>query len=52
MLWNIKMIVISFAVGALGTVLDGLEKRLHELEIRERIKTIQTSTLLESTRIL
>ena len=38
-------------IGALGTVLKGLEKRLDELEIRGRIETIQTTELLKSARI-
>ena len=51
-LWNIKVIVIPVVVGALGTVLNGLERRLEESEIRRKIKTIQTITLLRSARIL
>ena len=38
--------LISIIVGKRGTVLKGLEKRLAELEIRGRIKTIQTTSLL------
>ena len=38
--------------GALGMVPKGLEKRQAELEIRERIYTIQTAALLRSVRIL
>ena len=44
--------VVPIVVGALGTVPEGLDKRLEELEIRERIKTIQTTALLKSARIL
>ena len=43
---------IPIVVGALGAVLKGLEKRLEKLEIRGRIKTIQTKALLRSVRIL
>ena len=44
-LWNMNDVV-----GDLGTVHKGLQKRLLELEIRERIKTIQTTGLLKSVR--
>ncbi len=39
-------------VGVLETVPKNLEKTLRELEIRGRIKAIQTTTLLRSARIL
>ena len=42
-LWNMKVMVILIIVGTLGTVLKSLEKRLVELEIRERIETKQTT---------
>ena len=42
--------LISIGVDALGMVPKGLEKRLGELKIRERMKTIQTTALL--SRIL
>ena len=48
--WNMKVTMILIVVGALETVPKGLEKRLEELEIRERIETIQT-TVLSSARI-
>ena len=51
-LWNMKMTFIPIIIGALGTVTKGLIKRLEDLEIRGRVETIQTSTLLRSTRIL
>ena len=44
-LWNMKVAVIPIVVGALGTVLKGLEKKLEGMEIRERIKTIQTAVV-------
>ena len=37
-LWNITETVITAVVGSLGTIPKGLEKRLEELEIRERIR--------------
>ena len=43
--------VIPIVVGALGTVLKGLAKRLEKLEISRRIETIKT-TALRSGRIL
>ena len=39
-LWN-KVMVILIVVGTLGTVTKDLERRLEELEIRGRMKTIQ-----------
>ena len=51
-LWKMRMTVIRIVVGALGTVLRGAEKRQTELEIRRRIKTIRTTSLLRSARIL
>ena len=51
-LWNMKITVIPIIVGALGTVPKGLEKGLKELELRERIETIQPTAALRSARIL
>ena len=45
-----RVTVIPFVVGTLGTVLKGLERRLEEFEIKG-IETIQTTTWLRSTRI-
>ena len=50
--WNMNMTVIPIVVGALGTVHKSLESGLEELEIRKKIETIQTTSLLRSTRIL
>ena len=44
--------VIPIISGTFGTVLKSLEKRLEELEISERIDTIQTPAMLRSSRIL
>ena len=44
-LWNMKGTVIPFVVGASGTVLKGLEKRLEELENSGKMETIQTTAL-------
>ena len=45
-----RVLVISIVLGALETVPKGLEKRLEELEIRERIETKETTELLRSAR--
>ena len=51
-LWNMKVTIIPIVIGALGTVIEGLSKRLEDWEIRGRMETIQTTTLLRSARIL
>ena len=43
-----KVTVIPIVIGGLGTVTKGLK----ELEITGRVKTVQTTALLRSTRIL
>ena len=48
-LWNLTVTMMPIVVGVFGTVPKLLERRLEELEIRERLKTI---TLLRSARIL
>ena len=40
MLWNMWMTVVPTVIGALGTVLKGLEERLEELENRGRIEAV------------
>ena len=44
-LWNKKVMMIAIVVGTLRIISKGQEKRLGELEIREGIKTIQTTAL-------
>ena len=51
-LWNMKVIVIPIVIGALGTVTKGLLLGLEKLEIIGQVKTIQTTALLRSARIL
>ena len=51
-LWNMKVTVIPIVIGALGTVTKGLVQGLEDLEIRGRVETMQTTTLLRSARIL
>ena len=47
-----KVTVIPIVVGALETISKIMGKNLDELGIRQRIKTIQTTALLKSARIL
>ena len=46
-----KVTIISVVIGTLGTVTEGLVKRLEDLEITGPEKTIQTTALLRSARI-
>ena len=43
---------IPIIIGALGTVTKGLLKVQEDLEIRERVETIQTTALLRSVIIV
>ena len=47
-----KVTIIPIAIGAFGTVTKGLLKRLEDLEVGGRVKTIQTTALLRTARIL
>ena len=49
-LWNMKETFIPIVVGALGTITEELLKRLEDLEIRGRVKTMQSTALLRSAR--
>ena len=51
-LGNMRVTAILIEIGVLGTVSKGIVRRLQELEIGGRIKTIQTTTLLGSARLL
>ena len=51
-LWNMKVTVIPIVIGSLGTVIKGLIQGLEDLAITGRVKTIQPTALLRSTRIL
>ena len=51
-MWNMSVTFIPIAIGALGIVTERLLKGLEDLEIRGRIETTQTITLLRSARIL
>ena len=50
--WNMKVTVIQVVFGTLGTISKCLEKKLEELKIRGRIKTIWTTALLRTARYL
>ena len=51
-LWNIQVTIIPIVIGAFGTVTKRLLKGLEDLEVGERVETIQTTALLRTTRIL
>ena len=44
--------IIPIVIGAFGTVIKGLLKGLEDLEVGERVETIQTTALLRTARIL
>ena len=47
-----KVTIVLFVIGALGTITKGLLKGLEDLEIGGRVETIQTTSLLRKARIL
>ena len=47
-----KVTIIPNVIGAFGTVTKGLLKGLEDLEVGERVETIQTTVLLKTARIL
>ena len=51
-LWNMKMTIIPIVIGDFGTVTKGLLKGLEDLEVGDRVETIQTTALLKTARIL
>ena len=51
-LWNMKVTIILIMIGAFGPVTKVLLKELENMEIRRRVETIQTTTLLRKVRIL
>ena len=51
-LWNMKVTIIPFVIGALGTSTKGLVQGLEDLEIKGRVETVKTTALLRSVRIL
>ena len=51
-LWNMKVMIEPIVIGALDTITKGLLKGLEDLEVSGRLKTIQTTALLRTARIL
>ena len=51
-LWNMKVTIIPIVIGAFGAITKRLLKVLEDLEVGERVETIQTTTLLRTSRIL
>ena len=51
-LWSMKTTEIPIVIGTLGTVTKWLVQGLEDLEIPERVETIQAIVLLRSVRIL
>ena len=51
-LWNMKVTIIPIVIGAFGTVTKGLLKGLEDLEVGDRVETIQTKALLKTARKL
>ena len=51
-LWNVKVTVIPTVIDAHGTATKRLIQGLQDLEMRGRVETIQTTSLLRSARIL
>ena len=49
---NMKVTIVSIVIGTFGTVTEGLLKRLEDLEVSGQVKTIQTTALLKTVRIL
>ena len=47
-----KETIIPIVIGAFGTVTKGLLKGLEDLDVGDRVKTIQTTALLKTDRIL
>ena len=47
-LWNMKVTIVPIVIGAFGTITKGLE----DLEVDERVETIQMTALLRTARIL
>ena len=51
-LWNVKVTIVPIVIGAFSTITKGLLKGLEDLEVGGRVKTIQTTALLRTVRIL
>ena len=51
-LWNMKVTIEPIMIGAFGTISKGLLKGQENLEVGERVETIQMTALLRTARIL
>ena len=51
-IWNMKVTIIPIEIGAFGTVIKGLLKRLEDLEVGGQVGIIQTTALLRTARKL
>ena len=47
-----KVTIVPIVIGALGTITKGLLKVQEDLEVGERVETIQTTALQRTARIL
>ena len=47
-----KVMIVPYVIGALGTITKGLLKGLEDLEVGERVETNQTTAFLRTARIL
>ena len=51
-LWNMKVTIIPIVIGSFGAVTKELLKGLEDLEVGGRVKSIQTTALLKTARLL
>ena len=51
-LWDFPILIIIMIIIIIGTVTKGLLKALEDLEVGDRVETIQTTALLKTARIL
>ena len=51
-LWNMKVTIIPIVISALGTITKELLKGFEDLEVRGRVETVQTTSLLWTAKIL
>ena len=49
---NMKVTIVPIVIGAFGILTKGLLKGLEDLEVGDRVETIQTTALLKTARIL
>ena len=51
-LWNMKVTIVPFVIGAFGTITKGLSKGLEDWEVGAWVETIQMTALPRTARIL